>query len=131
MSSPTMSASLSPTITRPDQAVMVPQAVNRSETYAIDAAGPGARLALWRQGLRPTPTPIDQITVVIQRFAEDYFAAMEDTANQFGEGDTAAEALDDLLVSLREYREDLQASDSVLLPHQKQHLSYLVSLKVL
>ncbi len=87
-------------------------------------------------GAVPSPDPVqaatqrDRIVVVIQRVAGDYFIATEDTTHNFGEGDTAAEAVDALLDALREYRAALQDSDPVLFPDQKRHLAYLASLSV-
>ena len=85
----------------------------------------------------PSPDPIqtatqrDRIVVVIQRVAEDYFIATDETTQNFGEGDTAAEAVDALLDALREYLAALQDSDPVLFPDQKRHLAHLASLSVL
>ena len=76
-------------------------------------------------------TQRDRIVVVIQRVAEDYFIATDETTQNFGEGDTAAEAIDTLLDALREYLAALQESDPVLFPDQKRHLAYLASLSVL
>ena len=85
----------------------------------------------------PSPDPVqaatqrDRIAVVIQRVAEDYFIATDETTQNFGEGDTAAEAVDALLDALREYLAALQDSDPVLFPDQKRHLAHLASLSVL
>ena len=85
----------------------------------------------------PSPDPVqattqrDRIVVVIQRVADDYFIATDETTQNFGEGDTAAEAMDALLDALREYLAALQDSDPVLFPDQKRHLAYLASLSVL
>jgi predicted RNase H-like HicB family nuclease len=76
-------------------------------------------------------TQRDRIVVVIQRVAEDYFIATDETTQHFGEGDTAAEAMDALLDVLREYLAALQDSDPVLFPDQKRHLAHLASLSVL
>lgn len=76
-------------------------------------------------------TQSDRIAVVIQRVAEDYFIATDETTQNFGEGDTAAEAVDALLDALREYLAALQDSDPVLFPDQKRHLAHLASLSVL
>ena len=85
----------------------------------------------------PSPDPVqaatqrDRIAVVIQRVADDYFIATDETTQNFGEGDTAAEAVDALLDALREYLAALQDSDPVLFPDQKRHLAHLASLSVL
>ncbi len=83
------------------------------------------------QDLPQDPALCDRISVLVQRVAKDYFTATEETTQNFGEGDTAAEAVDALLGALREYRAALQDSDPKLFPDQKRHLRYLASLDVL
>ena len=103
----------------------------------LPAATPSERWALGDVKTAPSQDPLqattqrDRILVLIERVASDYFIATEETTQNFGEGDTAAEALDALLDALREYRAALEDSDPVLFPDQKRHLAYLASLSVL
>ena len=80
----------------------------------------------------PSDTRSDRISVTFQRVAEDHFVAVEEIVPGAGEGETIAEALDDLLDGLREYRDALQESDPlVLFSDQKHHLAHLVALDIL
>ena len=103
----------------------------------LPAATPSERWVLGDVKTVPSQDPLqattqrDRILVLIERVAGDYFIATEETTQNFGEGDTAAEAMDALLDALREYRAALQDSDPVLFPDQKRHLAYLASLSVL
>ncbi|HUZ30220.1 MAG TPA: hypothetical protein VMU90_13305 [Solirubrobacteraceae bacterium] len=56
---------------------------------------------------------------------DDQWLAVEATTAAFGEGDTPAEAQEDLLKSLREYRRALEAEPGLLADRLTEHLRLL------